>query len=331
MVLAAGRGERMRPLTDTHSEAAGAGGRQAADRLSPRSARARRRARRRHQPVVARRRRSARRWATASATACASPTATKGRCRSRPAAASSMRCRCSGRGRSSWSTAISGRDIDFGALALDAERARAAWCWCRIRRNTRAGISGSTATTSSSATTDRFTYSGVGVYRPEFFAGCEPGRFPLAAAAQARHRGSRQPARLSCIAATGAMSGTPERLAALETGYARRCRLAYNGGHVRAQGHSRRAEAVAPAQRREIRYAAGLHGDPRRHQGARRRARPPALGRASRAGCSAKAPSGEGFQAVKASCASTGWPPSAKKPSARTSASAGTPAPPPSC
>jgi MurNAc alpha-1-phosphate uridylyltransferase len=27
--------------------------------------------------------------------------------------------------------------------------------------------------------TDRFTYSGVGVYRPEFFAGCTPGRFPL--------------------------------------------------------------------------------------------------------------------------------------------------------
>jgi MurNAc alpha-1-phosphate uridylyltransferase len=26
---------------------------------------------------------------------------------------------------------------------------------------------------------DRFTYSGVGLYRPEFFAGCQPGRFPL--------------------------------------------------------------------------------------------------------------------------------------------------------
>jgi MurNAc alpha-1-phosphate uridylyltransferase len=25
----------------------------------------------------------------------------------------------------------------------------------------------------------RFTYSGVGVYRPEFFGGCSPGRFPL--------------------------------------------------------------------------------------------------------------------------------------------------------
>jgi len=27
--------------------------------------------------------------------------------------------------------------------------------------------------------TDRFTYSGVGLYRPEFFAGCIPGKFPL--------------------------------------------------------------------------------------------------------------------------------------------------------
>jgi MurNAc alpha-1-phosphate uridylyltransferase len=27
--------------------------------------------------------------------------------------------------------------------------------------------------------TDRFTYTGVGVYRPELFAGCSPGKFPL--------------------------------------------------------------------------------------------------------------------------------------------------------
>jgi MurNAc alpha-1-phosphate uridylyltransferase len=26
---------------------------------------------------------------------------------------------------------------------------------------------------------DRFTYTGIGVYRPRLFAGCEPGRFPL--------------------------------------------------------------------------------------------------------------------------------------------------------
>ncbi|MCK7492616.1 MAG: hypothetical protein MZW92_14400 [Comamonadaceae bacterium] len=35
MILAAGRGERMRPLTDTHAQAAAAGARQAADRVAP--------------------------------------------------------------------------------------------------------------------------------------------------------------------------------------------------------------------------------------------------------------------------------------------------------
>ena len=61
---------------------------------------------------------------------------------------------------------------------------------------------------------DRFTYSGVGVYRPEFFAGCSPGRFPmlplLKRAIAARllrgevHRGE------WCDV------GTPERLATLD-------------------------------------------------------------------------------------------------------------------
>jgi N-acetyl-alpha-D-muramate 1-phosphate uridylyltransferase len=63
--------------------------------------------------------------------------------------------------------------------------------------------------------TDRFTYSGIGIYTAQFFAGCEPGRFPLlpllkrAIAARALrgqvHRGD-----WSDI-------GSPERLAALET------------------------------------------------------------------------------------------------------------------
>jgi len=61
---------------------------------------------------------------------------------------------------------------------------------------------------------DRLTYSGVGVYRPEFFAGCTAGKFPLApllrraiAAGLLRgelHRGEWWDA------------GTPERLAALD-------------------------------------------------------------------------------------------------------------------
>jgi MurNAc alpha-1-phosphate uridylyltransferase len=61
---------------------------------------------------------------------------------------------------------------------------------------------------------DRFTYSGIGVYSPEFFAGCEPGKFPLLpllkrAIAARRLRGQVYRGDWSDI-------GTPERLAALE-------------------------------------------------------------------------------------------------------------------
>lgn len=60
----------------------------------------------------------------------------------------------------------------------------------------------------------RFTYSGIGLYRPEFFVGCEAGRFPLLpllrrAAAELRLRGSVYRGLWSDV-------GTPERLAELD-------------------------------------------------------------------------------------------------------------------
>lgn len=66
----------------------------------------------------------------------------------------------------------------------------------------------------SAAGAPRLTFSGIGVYRPELFAGCRPGRFPLAPL-------------LRTAMAAGQVSGehydgawvdvgTPERLAALE-------------------------------------------------------------------------------------------------------------------
>ena len=63
--------------------------------------------------------------------------------------------------------------------------------------------------------TDRFTYSGVGVYRPELFEGCTPGRFPLApllkrAIAEGRLHGELHSGEWCDV-------GTPQRLADLDT------------------------------------------------------------------------------------------------------------------
>jgi MurNAc alpha-1-phosphate uridylyltransferase len=62
---------------------------------------------------------------------------------------------------------------------------------------------------------DRFTYSGVGVYTSELFAGCQPGKFPLLplfnrAMAAARLRGELYRGEWCDV-------GTPERLAELDS------------------------------------------------------------------------------------------------------------------
>jgi len=64
----------------------------------------------------------------------------------------------------------------------------------------------------------RFTYSGIGVYRPELFAGCAPGRFPLLPLL----RRALAAGRLHGQAYRGAWHdiGTPERLAALDASIA---------------------------------------------------------------------------------------------------------------
>jgi MurNAc alpha-1-phosphate uridylyltransferase len=104
-------------------------------------------------------------------------------------------------------------DVDFATLALEPD-AQARLVLIPNPAHHPRGDFGLDDDLVVSRERDRFTYSGVGVYRPEFFAGCSAGRFPLLpllnraiAGAQVRgqvHRGE------WCDV------GTPERLAQLD-------------------------------------------------------------------------------------------------------------------
>ena len=69
-------------------------------------------------------------------------------------------------------------DIDYGHLALEDGAHGRIVLVSNPTHNTRGdfGLEGDLVVDRE---VDRFTYSGVGVYRPEFFAGCSPGRFPM--------------------------------------------------------------------------------------------------------------------------------------------------------
>ena len=69
-------------------------------------------------------------------------------------------------------------DIDFAAVALE-EQAHARLLLIPNPPHHPRGDFGLEGDLVVSRDTDRYTYSGVGVYRPEFFGGCTPGRFPL--------------------------------------------------------------------------------------------------------------------------------------------------------
>ena len=104
-------------------------------------------------------------------------------------------------------------DIDFATLALEAAAHAHLVLVPNPPHNARGdfGLDGDLVV---SRDTDRFTYSGVGMFRPEFFAGCSAERFPLlpvlnrAISAQ-RVRGELHRGAWSDV-------GTAERLAALD-------------------------------------------------------------------------------------------------------------------
>ena len=69
-------------------------------------------------------------------------------------------------------------DIDYGHLALEDDAHGSIVLVPNPTHNKRGdfGLEGDVVVDRE---VDRFTYSGVGVYRPEFFDGCSPGRFPM--------------------------------------------------------------------------------------------------------------------------------------------------------
>lgn len=104
-------------------------------------------------------------------------------------------------------------DIDYGRLALDDGANGRIVLVSNPTHNLRGdfGVEGDVVVERE---VDRFTYSGVGVYRPAFFAGCTPGRFPMLplmkrAIAARLLRGELHRGEWCDV-------GTPERLAALD-------------------------------------------------------------------------------------------------------------------
>ena len=104
-------------------------------------------------------------------------------------------------------------DIDFARLELESDAHAHLVLVANPPHNVRGdfGLDGDRIV---SRDTDRFTYSGVGVFRPEFFHDCSAGRFPLLpllnrAIAARRLRGELHRGAWSDV-------GTAERLAALD-------------------------------------------------------------------------------------------------------------------
>ena len=177
MLLAAGRGERMRPLTDhTPKPLLIVGGKPLIAWHLEALARAR------VTEVIVNLswlgRRSGRRWVMAASSGSRSTTARKAARHWKPAGVFSRRCRCWDRRPSWWSTAIPLR-ISTWARCGCPPGPMHAWCWCPIRPSTPGATLAWTGRPSLDRDPRPFTYSGIGIFSPALFAGCTAGRFPL--------------------------------------------------------------------------------------------------------------------------------------------------------
>ena len=161
MVLAAGRGERMRPADRYAAEAAARSRWPAAHRLAPRGAGAGGDRARSSSTCRGAASSCARRWAMAPPSVCRIRYSEEGPVALETGGGIFQALPLLGPGPFLVVNGDVWTDLDFGQPARWSAMHRRTWCWCPTRPSTRAGTSRSQAERVSSRTVERFTYSGM--------------------------------------------------------------------------------------------------------------------------------------------------------------------------
>jgi N-acetyl-alpha-D-muramate 1-phosphate uridylyltransferase len=162
--------------------------------------------------------------------------------RSTPAAASSRPCRCSAPGRSCWSMATSGATLRRRRCACRP----ACSATCVLVPNPEHNPQGDFGLVDGRVEADAgraYTYGGMAILTPELFAGCEPGRFPLAPMLREAARQGRISGQLHRGA--GSMSGRPSDFMRCARGWAGLSRVRCQQGRLQVVGHPLQGRAHA--------------------------------------------------------------------------------------